>query len=437
MRDLIVIGAGPGGSELALLAKSAKLDVLLIEENLLGGTCLNEGCIPTKALLHSGASLKEEGSLSAFLTAQQQKLSTVENLRKGLEYSLTIKNVEVVYGRASFVDQTTIRVNETTYQAKTIVIASGSSIRIPKIPGLTQKDVYTSRSILEIQEVPEHLVIIGGGIIGLEMASIFADFNAKVTVIEAEPTILPSLDKELVKRLQMHLKAKGMVFYTNQTVAAIKSSPLGKEVWVQNGETTSVIACSHILVATGRKANIEHLQVENAGLELSNNGIKVDEHFQTNVPHIYAIGDCNGKWMLAHAASSSAKHVFRHMLNKSSQIRFDLMPNCLYTHLQLAQVGKMEADQVNDERVRTLKYPLRANAMAQATNQTEGMIKLVIENNRLVGVAILHEQASTLIGVATEMIASNKTLEELDQTIVAHPTIVESLYEAVHQALNK
>lgn len=437
MKDLIVIGAGPGGAELALLAKNAKLDVLLIEENLLGGTCLNEGCIPTKSLLHSGATLKEEGSVSSFLASQQQKLSTVERLRKGLEYSLTIKNVDVVYGRATFVDQTTVKVHNAIYQAKTIVIASGSTFRLPNILGLHAKDVYTSRSILELQEVPKHLAIIGGGIIGLEMASIFADFGSEVSVIEAEPTILSFLDKELVKRLQVNLKQKGIVFYTNQKVEEIKANEVEKEIVISKEGKTSVITCSHILIATGRKANIENLQLENAGITTNKFGIQVNEHFQTNIPHIYAIGDCNGKWMLAHAATASAKYVFNHLRNKPNHIRFDLMPTCLYTHLQLAQVGKMESDFTEDAFIQIFKYPLRANAMAQATDQTEGMIKLIIQNNRLVGVAILHEQASTLIAVANEMIASNQSLEELNDRIVAHPTIAESLYEAVHQALNK
>lgn len=437
MKDLIVIGAGPGGTELALLAKKAGMDILLVEENLLGGTCLNEGCIPTKSLLHSGASLKEEGTLSSFLAAQQQKLQIVENLRKGLEYSLTVKNIDLIYGSASFVNQTTVAVNDTNYQAKHIVVASGSSIRLPNIPGLIAKNVYTSRSILEIQEVPEHLVVIGGGIIGLEMASIFVDFGSKVSVVEAEPTILSTLDKDLVKRLQANLKSKGIAFYTDQKVKEIKKTPLGKAVVISKDDSTSTLECSHILIATGRKANIENLKLENAGIEIERNHIKVNEHFQTNIPHVYAIGDCNGKWMLAHAASASAKYVFSHIMHQANQTRFDLMPTCLYTHLQLAQVGKMEADFSEDEEFKTIKFPIRANAMAQATNQTEGLIKLIIQQNHLQGVAILHEQASTLIAIAREMIASNKSLEELDQTIVAHPTIAESLYEALHQALNK
>ena len=208
-----------------------------------------------------------------------------------------------------------------------------------------------------------------------------------------------------------------------------------KEIVISKDGNTSVITCSHILVATGRKANIENLQLENAGITTNKFGIQVNEHFQTNIPHIYAIGDCNGKWMLAHAATASAKYVLNHLRNKPNHIRFDLMPTCLYTHLQLAQVGKMESDFTEDAFIQTFKYPLRANAMAQATDQTEGMIKLIIQNNRLVGVAILHEQASTLIAVANEMIASNQSLEELNDRIVAHPTIAESLYEAVHQAL--
>lgn len=435
MKDIIIIGAGPGGADLALHATAVGLSVLLFEESLLGGTCLNEGCIPTKSLLASSSKQVKESMQESLILAQEKKETVVTSLRKGLEYSLQLKNVEVIHAKASFVDDHTVTANGISYFAKHIVIASGSSVVIPPILGLTNRNSYTSKSILELREIPQHLVVIGGGIIGLEMASIFLDYGAKVTVVEAESRILSFMDKELTKRLQMDLTKRGVTFYVNTRVVQIDEDGRNHIVSMTQQSQEHKISCSHILVAAGRKANIQSLDLHNTSIKVIDGAIETNEDFQTNVPHIYAIGDCNQKWMLAHAASASAKHVLQKILNKPSYTRFDLMPNCLYTHLQFASVGIQEAELLEQEaKYRTHKYPFRANAMAMCTDETEGLMKLIIQEERLVGVAILHPQASTLIAQASLYIQLDKTLEELSQIIVAHPSITEALAEAIQQA---
>lgn len=429
MNDLIIIGAGPGGYEMALAARKADLKTILIEKADLGGTCLNSGCIPTKAYYKNAEylnSLKKAKTFGVeltqyqfdFLHAKARKDNIVSLLKDGIATSLKKAGVEVVYGEASLVDKNTVKVNSETYQAKYIVIATGSrSIAIPNF-----ENAIDSTALLNLETLPEKLVIIGGGVIGVEFAAIFNAMGVQVVVVEMMDRIIPNLDREISKRLLAYLKAQGITFYLDSQALNYANNIVS--IRTKKGDVD--IECDQVLVSVGRRPNLENLGLEEVGIAFDRRGIKVDENFKTNINNIYAIGDVNGRNMLAHYATFSGYHALKDILGVKSKINFALTPACVFTIPEVAVVGLTEEQCEEQGLAYVVKKALfRANGKAQTIDETDGYVKVIIVNDRIVGVHIIGPEASILIHEMVVLMNKDITTTEFHDIIHAHPTLSE------------
>lgn len=406
---LLIIGAGPGGYETAIEAARKGLEVTLVTEGPLGGTCLNVGCIPTKTF-KVAASLEE---------AISRKNKVVQQLRSDIESLLKSARVNVVYGHASFKDKNRIEVDGVEYSADYIIIATGSVPASLTIKGAELGKVITSDKILDLKEEPESLCIIGGGVIGLEFASIFNRFESEVTVLEYCDQVLPRFDKELAEQLKRSLSNQGIQIKTSYQVKDINE-----------------IDADIILMAVGRNVNVYGLNLEAAGIEYSNKGIKVDDNMQTSVEGVYAIGDVNGKMMLAHVATFQGKRALNHIIGLEDKIRFDLVPSVVFTTPEVATVGMTEEmcdDEELDYSVRKSFY--RANGKAVSMNESEGFCKIIVDNetDKIIGAHIMGAHASDMIHELTVIINLGATLEDVKNVIHAHPTLSEVVEAAIQQ----
>lgn len=429
MYDIIIIGAGPGGYELALEAAKEHLKILLIEEKELGGTCLNEGCIPTKAYYKNASFLKELEKSNIFgvdIAAFQfdfskikaRKDATVAQLKEGISFLLKKAKVDYVQGTAIFKDQNTISVKDEIYQGKNIVIATGSKPVV--LPGF--EDALTSTTILELDTLPKKLIIVGGGVIGIEFATIFNKFGVEVEIVEYAPMILSSCDEEIAKRLTAYLKQAGIKIHTSSK--AIKKD--ANYIYIHEKDQEVKLNYDQVLVAVGRKANVFGLGLEHIGLSFTNRGIIVNEHFQTNIEHIYAIGDVIGTHMLAHYATYSGFAVLHHMLSKKHQIDFSLVPSCVFTFPEVAWVGPTE----NELKSRNINYVVyksmyRANGKSLAMGEVDGFVKVIVVNGIITACHIIGYDASTLIHEMNLAIKNKMSVEAFHDVIHAHPTLSE------------
>lgn len=349
--DLIIIGSGPGGYEAAAFAAKHGLQVVIAEEAFAGGTCLNCGCIPTKALIHDAekaVAVPNEGAMR-LAAAIDRKNQVIDGLRKGIEALLGQPSITFLHGHASLVDANTVAVGEETVKAKDILIATGSKAKMPPVSGLSPDEiranprVVTSEELLNLSTPPQHLCIVGAGVIGLEMASVFRAFGSKVTIIEFMKECLPTMDQELARRLRKSMEKQGIVFHLGCGLQQVD----GDKVTYQNVKkgTSETIKADCILVATGRQANVEGLGLENTSIEVGRRGIEVDDNMQTTVPHIYAIGDVNGRQMLAHAATFQGFHAINHILGKPTTFASTscLLPSSLTQKLLLWDLPKTSA----------------------------------------------------------------------------------------------
>lgn len=446
--DLIIIGAGPGGYETALAAASKGLSVTLINGNKLGGTCLNEGCIPTKCMVRDARvinELRHAGEFCAdnvkydidFNKVVTRKENVVSTLRSGIETLLNKLKVNVVCGQGKFKDAHTVEVEDKEYSAKHIIIATGSVSKSLPIPGADQPWVLDSSSILSIEYVPEHLVIVGGGVIGMEFAYVFNSLGSKVTVIEYMKQILPPFDSDIAKRLKQVLGKQGIEIITG---AAVKSMTQGEDYKItvsydQKGGEQSVV-CTDVLMAVGRGPNVDNLNLENAGVEYSRRGIPVDENMRTNVANIYAVGDVNARMMLAHVASAQGKVALAHILGEKCDINLDVVPSAVFTYPECGMVGKTE-EQCKEAGIdyEIGKSFYRANGKALAMGESDGICKLIFEksvdgNGRLIGAHIMGEEASMLAQQCADMITYCRTRNQIRNTIFGHPTLSEIILAA-------
>ncbi|MBR6141562.1 MAG: NAD(P)/FAD-dependent oxidoreductase [Bacteroidaceae bacterium] len=434
MTDLIIIGAGPGGYKAAVHAAKHGLKVVIFEDAHVGGTCLNVGCIPTKTYVHS----------ATFAEAIERQPQVVEALRGGVETLLSHPNITLVRGRASFVDARTVccdsvATNE-TYTAPNIIIATGSSPKMLPIAGVDNPRVVDSTGLLALKELPKKLCIIGAGVIGMEFASVFQRFGSEVTVIEYLKECLPMVDSDIAKRLRKLLEKRGITFYMGAGVKAVvpgvSSSGLSV-LFDQKGKELSVDADA-ILMATGRKANTEGLNLEAAGIALAKGGIiPVDEHFKVlpierELEGVFAIGDVNGRQMLAHAAEMQGIHVVNRILGIEDKIRFEVMPAAIFTEPEAACVGPTE-DQLKEAGIpfECHKSFYRANGKALAMNETEGMVKLCCEldEGKLLSAHVFGAHAADIVQEVTAYITLGATLRQLRDTVHIHPTLSEVLIE--------
>lgn len=450
---IIVIGAGPGGYETALLAAKRGVEVVLIESGHVGGTCLNEGCIPTKTFCKNAEvldTLKDAAAFGVnglsysfdFASVRHRKNDVVEQLRGGVESLLSHKMITLVRGRAVFKDEHTVVVcsdsdEPVEYSADYIIIATGSVSASLPIPGADLPGVLTSKEILDIEEIPQKLCVIGGGVIGLEFASIFRSFGSDVTVIEYCKDILPRFDTDLAKRLKQSLGKRGIDICTQAQVMSISAAEENRlcVTYARKDKEETVVA-DKVLMAVGRRANIASLNLQDIGIEYTPKGIVVNDCMQTNLPHIYAIGDINGMMMLAHAATFQGIVALDHIMGIENNIDLSVMPAAVFTSPEAASVGMTEDDcKDKDIPVKCLKSFFRANGKAVTMGQTDGFCKLIAsaEDGRILGCHLYGPHASDIIQEVTALINKKATVENLRNIIHTHPTLTEILQSAVHQ----
>ena len=426
--DIIIIGSGPGGYRTASYALQQGKQVVIIEKAEAGGTCLNSGCIPTKCLAHDA-----EANASDFPAAAERKRNVMDQLRQGIEQLLSASGITLVRGEATFKDARTVTVDGTDYEADDIIIATGSSSKMPPVEGIDNPRVITSTEALNFQTLPAEIVIIGAGVIGLEFASILSRFGAKVSVIEYLKECLPVIDKDIAKRVRKQIeKLQGVTFYMDSAVKAINDNEV---VFVSNKngkETRLECPGCPVLIATGRKPNIEGLNLEAAGVEYSPKGITVNDNMLTSVPHIYAIGDVTGSQMLAHAATFMGFRAVNAIVGKADKIRFDIMPSAIFTYPEAAAVGLTE-DQCKQQGIecRALKGYYRANGKALAIDETEGMVKLVAgADGKILGCTSYGAHSADIVQEVTAYMNCNATVADIADSVHIHPTLSEILQDA-------
>lgn len=426
--DIIIIGSGPGGYRTASYALQQGKQVVIIEKAEAGGTCLNSGCIPTKCLAHDA-----EANASDFPAAAERKRNVMDQLRQGIEQLLSAPGITLVRGEATFKDARTVTVDGTDYEADDIIIATGSSSKMPPVEGIDNPRVITSTEALNFQTLPAEIVIIGAGVIGMEFASILSRFGAKVSVIEYLKECLPVIDKDIAKRVRKQIeKLQGVTFYMDSAVKAINDNEV---VFVSNKngkETRLECPACPVLIATGRKPNIEGLNLEAAGVEYSPKGITVNDNMLTSVPHIYAIGDVTGRQMLAHAATFMGFRAVNAIVGKADRIRFDIMPSAIFTYPEAAAVGLTE-DQCKQQGIecRALKGYYRANGKALAIDEPEGMVKLVAgADGKILGCTSYGAHSADIVQEVTAYMNCNATVADIADSVHIHPTLSEILQDA-------
>ena len=426
--DIIIIGSGPGGYRTASYALQQGKQVVIIEKAEAGGTCLNSGCSPTKCLAHDA-----EANASDFPAAAERKRNVMNQLRQGIEQLLSAPGITLVRGEATFKDARTVTVDGIDYEADDIIIATGSSSKMPPVEGIDNPRVITSTEALNFQTLPAEIVIIGAGVIGMEFASILSRFGAKVSVIEYLKECLPVIDKDIAKRVRKQIeKLQGVTFYMDSAVKAINDNEV---VFVSNKngkETRLECPGCPVLIATGRKPNIEGLNLEAAGVEYSPKGITVNDNMLTSVPHIYAIGDVTGRQMLAHAATFMGFRAVNAIVGKADRIRFDIMPSAIFTYPEAAAVGLTE-DQCKQQGIecRALKGYYRANGKALAIDEPEGMVKLIAgADGKILGCTSYGAHSADIVQEVTAYMNCNATVADIAYSVHIHPTLSEILQDA-------
>ncbi|AVP63428.1 dihydrolipoyl dehydrogenase [Clostridium botulinum] len=453
---LVVIGGGPGGYVAAIRGAQLGAEVTLIEKEKLGGTCLNVGCIPTKVLLHSSELLneiKEAKTLGIEVNEevkvnwpqlQNRKTTVVNTLVSGVSSLLEHNKVKVINGTATFEGKNSIKVTKDQGESENIqfdnvIISSGSIPFIPPIEGRELEGVIDSTGALSLDSIPKNMVIIGGGVIGIEFANIFNSLGCKVTVIEMLPFILPPVDREISEILKGKLKGDGIDIYNNCKVTKVEKSNENLNVSFEENNSKLNINTEKVLIAVGRRANISNLNLESIGVSTEKGCILVNDGMETNIKGIYAIGDCTGKNMLAHVASDQGIIAVENIMGKHKKMDYKTVPACVYTKPELASVGLTEEQaKQKDIDYKVGKFPLIGNGKSLIMNDTEGLIKIIADKKyeEVLGVHILGPRATDLITEAALALRLEATLEEIITTVHAHPTIGEAMKEAA-LAVNK
>ena len=456
MYDLAILGGGPGGYVAAGRAGAAGLSVVLFEKRELGGVCLNEGCVPTKTLLYSAKvydytrhadqyGVEVEGSAIDFGAIFKRKEKVVKKLVGGVKAQMKGAKVEVVKGEAVITgrgaDGITLTCGDASYNARNLLICTGSEAAVPPIPGLREGlggVVVTNREILALDQQPKELVVIGGGVIGMEFASFFNSIGTKVTVVEMLPKILGPLDDEISAMLQAQYAKKGVEFHLSCKVVAVE----GNEVVYEDPEGKTCRAYGDkILVSVGRRASFQGIGLENIGVELALNpagrpyGIKVDEKMRTNIPGVYAAGDVTGFSMLAHTASREGEVAVNNILGREDHMRYNAIPGVVYTNPEVAGVGVTEAEAAKKGLDYTvLKLPMAYSGRFVAENERgEGLCKVIVgrQYHEVLGVHMLGNPCSEMIHSACMAIEQEMTVEQLKEVVFPHPTVSEILKETV------
>jgi dihydrolipoamide dehydrogenase len=447
--DVLVIGAGPGGYVAAIRAAQLGLRTACAESReTLGGTCLNVGCIPSKALLHASEIYEEAkgGHLTKFgidfqgvtLNLDQmhaEKAKAVKELTGGVEFLFKKNKVTWLKGKAAFQDAHTVEIAGQKVTAKNIVIATGSSVM--PLPGVEvdQKTVVDSTGALEIPKVPEHMVVIGGGVIGLELGSVWRRLGAKVTVVEFVDQILPGFDGEVRRETAKLFKKQGMELKLSTKVTGVTVADGVATVTVEPaaGGASETLTADAVLVSIGRKANVDGLNLEAIGLELNKRGqIETDHSFRTKVDGVWAIGDCIPGLMLAHKAEDEGVAVAENIAGQTGIVNEDVIPSVVYTMPEIAGVGLTEEAAKEKTEIKVGKFPFAANSRAKTNRDTDGFVKIIADakTDRVLGVWIVSSLAGTLIAEAAIAMEFGATSEDIAYTCHAHPTHAEAIKEA-------
>ena len=455
--DITVIGSGPAGYVCAIRAAQLGYNVCCIEKGqTLGGTCLNIGCIPSKSLLHSShlydqaSDLKKLGinfdNVSFDLSKIMEKKSeSVESLTKGVEFLFKKNKINRKSGFAKLKNINEIEIlsgekSETIKSAK-IIIATGSEVSSPNGVVIDEKDILSSTGALSLEKVPNHLVVIGAGYIGLEMGSVWSRLGSKVTVIEYADRILPGMDTEVSSSFQKILIKQGFDFKLSTALRSVNKEGDSLSVSVENKGQTMNIDCDKVLISTGRRPYTFGLNLEELGVKLDDKGfIITDNHFKTSIDNIYAVGDCKLGPMLAHKASEEGTAVAEIIDGQAGHVNYNAIPSVIYTAPEVASVGKTE-DEIKAEGVtyKVGKFPFTANAKAKVMNDTGGFVKILSDNktDEVLGVHIIGADAGNMIGELTVAMEFGASAEDIARTCHAHPTLTESIKEAALNVENQ
>ena len=445
--DVAIIGGGPAGYAAAERAAAGGLSTILFEKNALGGVCLNEGCVPTKTLLYSAKvydtikhaqkyAVKAENPTFDFPKIIARKNKVVKKLTAGIRMKMTEHGVVVVNGEAEIkgraADGTiTIACGEETYEAANLLLCTGSETVIPPIPGLAETEYWTSREALQTKELPASLVIIGGGVIGMEFASFFNSMGTEVHVVEMLDKILGPMDKELSEMLQAEYAKRGIKFYLGHKVTAVH----GGEVTVEKEDESFVISGEKVLLSVGRRPVTKGFGLETLGVEPFRNGIKVNQYMQTSLPNVYACGDITAFSLLAHTAVSEAEVAVKHILGKAGDgMSYKAIPGVVYTNPEIAGVGKTEEElQAEGIPYTVKKLPMAFSGRFVAENeQGSGVCKLILaEDETVIGAHLLGNPASELIVIAGLAIEKGMKADELRSIVFTHPTVGEIIKETL------
>jgi dihydrolipoamide dehydrogenase len=449
--DLLIIGAGPGGYEAAFYAQELGMNVAVVEKDRVGGTCLNRGCIPTKALMHSsdvyreaahGAEVGVEvtGLKSNRKRIGERKDEVLDTLRGGITGLLNKKKIDLIEGEACITGEHTVMVGDVEYTAENIMVATGSKPFMPPIPGYDLPGVIDSTDLIDMggEEIPE-FVIIGGGVIGIEFATIYADLGDHVTVIEGMDRLLPVIDKEIGRSIKMTLEKKGVDVHVSSPVQKIEKDGDKLVVTLKNKKDEEIqVKADKVLMCVGRRPNTagvfsKELLEKYPDLQDAKGFIKVDDKYATPVPGVYAIGDCIGGIQLAHVASAEGRNAVAMINGCKATINMGTVPSCIYTDPEIAVVG-MTADEAKEAGIEvvTKKYPMSANGKTIIAGLDRGFVKLVAraDDHVLVGAHLLCGRASDLIGELSVAIGRGMMLEEVANIIHPHPSFAEAIMEA-------
>lgn len=448
--DLIVIGAGPGGYVAAIKAAQLGKRVAVVENRDVGGTCLNRGCIPTKALVHTAEILEEmktceELGLHAdnisfdFSKMHERKAAVVEQLRSGVESLFKANKIDLYRGNGFIEDPHTVSAGDEKLTGDNIIIATGSRPALPPIPGLDLDGVVTSDTMLEGSGVPcKSLVIIGGGVIGVEFATVYHALGCEVTIVEMMDRILPTMDKEISQNMNMILKKRGVKINTGARVERVEKTSDGLSVVFTAKETEQQVNAERVLVSIGRRANTSELLAEGLDLQLERGYIPVDGNYETCIKGIYAIGDIiKGGIQLAHAASAEGVNAVCAMFDEKQQKNLDYVPSCIYTNPEIASVGITADDaKAREIPVITGKAIMTANGKTIISRGDRGFIKLIFhaDTKELLGAQLMCLRATDMLGGLTEAVVNHLTLEQLSAAIWPHPTFSEAVGEAIEDA---
>lgn len=446
--DVAVVGAGPGGYVAAIRASQLGLKTVIIEKDWIGGTCLNVGCIPTKALIKNAEILQtvkhaikrglliSEAQINMPLTLKM-KNEIVKMLSGGVQVLLEANHITIVKGEAELISNHLLVVAGQEISFENLIIATGSSNDIPSISGIHSPGILSSSSILDLDYIPKSLAIIGGGVIGCEFATIFNSFGTQVTIIEMMPHLLSMLDQDLSIGIKESMINDGVDILTNHVVQEVIRKNDGYELKL-SGEIKDAIMVSDVLVSVGRAPNLQGLQALKLEMDSTNRFVKVNDHLKTSIDNIYAIGDVTGQMMLAHVASAQGVIAAENIAGENRTITYDVMPNCIFTLPEIGSVG------LTEERAREMYgelfvgvFPMNACGKAIAMGETNGFTKLIADkkSGKVLGAHIIGPHATELIGQMTMLMNKDGTIEDIKNTIQAHPTIGETFSEAAHLAL--